>query len=620
MVRLVSLLPFLALYGTKASCRSAQPYDTLPKCKSTPLDPSWPSAAQWANLNASIGGALIATKPVASSCYDGNPFNSAKPCSEVTDNWGYSAFHSTVPESVDYPIWANNSCLPPGADGYNESLGCHIGGSPQYVANVTTAEQIATALKWASDANIRVVVKGTGHDLNGRSSGAYSLSIWTHNLKHLSMDDSWPIPGQNQTAHVLIAGSGNTWGDALGFTLEHSRAVVSGVDKTVGLGGFIQGGGHGPLSSTYGLSADQLLQATVVTTSGEILVANDRDHKDLFWAIRGGGGGQYGVVNEYVMLTYPSPVDIATTSIRLSAANMSDYSDFTVNATWNAFARLMSTIPDLMDQGIVGSGGSFTGGSAQRILGLPTPPPGVVASFSAWAYNSTVDEMNRLLQPVRDNILNSLGNDASLITFSIDEPSLTPNYTALFDAMNSSPSTAASISLSSSRLLGRPELSDRDPAEIAYYLRKIMASQVEGSGSFLTIGLQGGLGPRNVPVERRGALNPIWREVYLHVLATGADVDLDSQTPGQALQEAAEWVEVNKEAVWREWAPETGAYMNEANPFNGQWQDDFYGSSYHKLVQIKRTYDPTHTLFVLSGVDSEFWKYNMNTGFLCMTE
>lgn len=65
-------------------------------------------------------------------------------------------------------MYANNSCLPQGATGYTKDRGCEIGGLPQYIVNATTERQIATALKWASHKNIRVVVKGTGHDLNGR--------------------------------------------------------------------------------------------------------------------------------------------------------------------------------------------------------------------------------------------------------------------------------------------------------------------------------------------------------------------------------------------------------------------------------------------------------------------
>lgn len=138
-------------------------------CKLTPSDASWPSITDWRALNDTIGGTLIETQPAASSCYDGNPFNSTLSCEYVESNWTTSAFHASVPESIDYPIFANNSCLPPGASGYNVSLlGCHISGLPLFVVNASDAQQIATAVTWAATRNIRVVVKGTGHDLNGR--------------------------------------------------------------------------------------------------------------------------------------------------------------------------------------------------------------------------------------------------------------------------------------------------------------------------------------------------------------------------------------------------------------------------------------------------------------------
>ena len=137
-------------------------------CKSTPLDSSWPNPEQWANLNASLHGTLIQTLPVASSCYAGNPFGSEVSCDLTSAQWSLPDFHIALPESVQYPYYANNSCLPPGAQGYNVSRGCTLGGLPQYIVNASTPEHVATAMTWASTHNIRIVVKGTGHDMNGR--------------------------------------------------------------------------------------------------------------------------------------------------------------------------------------------------------------------------------------------------------------------------------------------------------------------------------------------------------------------------------------------------------------------------------------------------------------------
>lgn len=137
-------------------------------CKTTPFDAAWPSEADWSALNTTLAGTLLKTRPVASSCYPGNPFNSLQTCDDVQKEWGYSYYHASLPESVGSPLYANNSCLPPGAAGYTAAKGCEIGGLPLYVVNATNEEQVAAAMSWASKRNIRIVIKGTGHDLNGR--------------------------------------------------------------------------------------------------------------------------------------------------------------------------------------------------------------------------------------------------------------------------------------------------------------------------------------------------------------------------------------------------------------------------------------------------------------------
>ncbi len=142
-------------------------------CKSTPLDSAWPNHAEWKSLNDSINGALIRTAPAASSCYPGNPFGSPENCADVTNHWTYAAYHAAWPESVDYSIFTNHSCLPPAVDGYVKARGCSIGALPQYIVNATTEDQIATTMKWASSKNIRIVIKGTGHDMNGRYDVLY---------------------------------------------------------------------------------------------------------------------------------------------------------------------------------------------------------------------------------------------------------------------------------------------------------------------------------------------------------------------------------------------------------------------------------------------------------------
>ncbi|KAL1635929.1 hypothetical protein SLS58_010034 [Diplodia intermedia] len=108
------------------------------------------------------------------------------------------------------------------------------------------------------------------------------------------------------------------------------------------------------------------------------------------------------------------------------------------------------------------------------------------------------------------------------------------------------------------------------------------------AGTYVTIGLQGGPGVQAVSEERWGVVSTVWRDVYLHVIATGADMDATAPGgPKKALSDAAEWLEEHKEKMWREWAPDMGARYG---------RHGFYGSTYDKLVEVKKKYDPSKGL------------------------
>ncbi|KAE8154966.1 putative isoamyl alcohol oxidase [Aspergillus avenaceus] len=580
-----------------------------PACKATPYDAEWPSNIEWASLNASIDNQLLSTVPVASSCWSENPFGSNVSCGIVKSEWTNAMWQSNMPESISYPIYANNSCLPPTADGYVEGRGCTIGGLPQYIVNATTEEQISTAMKWAAARNIRIVVKGTGHDLNGRSSGAFALSIWTHNLRKLERHTSWQHPATNASVDVFVVGSGQQWGNVLTTALENGRVVTTGQDPSVGLGGYIQGGGHGPISRTHGLASSHVLQMRVVTSEGQILVANDAENQDLFWALRGGGPGLYGVVTEYVIKHHPAPRNVVTGNVLIAPKGGSNSS---AERSWDAAVTHLSALPDLMDAGLAGACMVATGEMAQSFASLNESTTGVVIKQVFWSFNSTPAAMEALINPVLANITKAAGNNS--LTVSLTTSSF-GNYSSFYSTISGS-DAAGGQGVSSSRLLGRTELVDTPHKKQKEYLKIAMHS--EGTtGTYATVGLQGGPGVRNTAKEDWGALHPAWRSAYLHFISNGATADpIAAGSPKLALQHAARFNEA-KEKMWREWAPNSGAYMNEANPYTSNFKQDFYGSNYERLVQIKAKYDPSESLFVLSGVGSDQWNYDLDSGRLC---
>lgn len=88
-------------------------------------------------------------------------------------------------------------------------------------------------------------------------------------------------------ARLFPLGAGENWGDLYAAAHERGLTFVGGTGDTIGLGGYLTGGGHSPLSAMLGLAVDQVLEMEVVTACGEIVIANEAQHPDLFWAMRG---------------------------------------------------------------------------------------------------------------------------------------------------------------------------------------------------------------------------------------------------------------------------------------------------------------------------------------------
>lgn len=140
--------------------------------------------------------------------------------------------------------------------------------------------QIQLAVNFARNLNLRLVVKNTGHDFNGRSSGAGALSIWTHHLKNLEFYESYTT--QNYSGPAIKAGSGVQSFEIYDFADANGVVAVGGEGETVGWGGgYIAGGGHSPLSSVYGMAADQvcsLVEAQKVSCNTKVSPGFERRH------------------------------------------------------------------------------------------------------------------------------------------------------------------------------------------------------------------------------------------------------------------------------------------------------------------------------------------------------
>ena len=295
------------------------------------------------------------------------------------------------------PLYEGRTCLPPG---YNYTTTCDMGAYPSYVINVTNVAQIQLAVNFARNANLRLVIKNTGHDFNGKASGTGALSIWTHYLTDKEYISKFKADN-GYVGPAIKVGAGIQVHEAYEFAKAKGVTVVGGEAVTVGMaGGYTAGGGHSPLSSFYGLGADQVLAMQVVLADGSFITATSKQNADVFWMLRGGGGSTIGVVTSITVKAYPK---LQTTTVTFN---------FTVadtpgpDAFWSAVQSYIDNVDAFVSAGTYGY--YYLGASAFEI---GTDYAGSTNYYfrmeSFVAPNMTVAQTQTLLAPWF-NTLNSL--------------------------------------------------------------------------------------------------------------------------------------------------------------------------------------------------------------------
>jgi FAD/FMN-containing dehydrogenase len=197
------------------------------------------------------------------------------------------------------PFFTNNSCNPFDPS----SMTCTMGDYVHYAVNVSTVAHVQATIAFAQRHNIRFVIRNTGHDFMGKSTGYGALSIWTHYVTGMEIvnfsDDFYTGP-------AVKAMAGTQVGDLYDFTHAAGYAVIGGECSTVGWsGGYTSGGGHSALTSWKGLAADQTLEFEVILADGRLVTASRSENSDLWWALSGGGPGNYGIVWSLTSKVYP---------------------------------------------------------------------------------------------------------------------------------------------------------------------------------------------------------------------------------------------------------------------------------------------------------------------------
>lgn len=553
-----------------------------------PSDAAWPSAARWARLKEDVGGNLVEVQPLFAACKSAA---NAADCLSDQNNIHNPFYLADQPGGTQVCGWFNAWTPAPSA----------------YAVKARTAEDVAAAVNFARDHNLRLVIKGTGHSYLGTSNAPDSLLVWTHGMNEVTLHDSFigrGCEGKVAPAPAVTAEAGAVWIDLYtAVTTNAGRYVQGGGCTDVGVAGLVQSGGFGSFSRGFGTAASGLLEAEVVTADGEIRIANACSNADLFWALKGGGGGSWGAVTKVTLGTHdlPHSMGFAWGTVkaqsdaafrRLISQFVRFYTDNLFNTMWGEQVHFR---PDNSFEISMASLG-FDRQAAQAVW----------KPFFDWIAASPNE------YTVTD-ALGASGHRAQEMWEVAGNSAMTPDSRAGAPKHHGwwkGDQAQVGMFLNGFDSLWLPQrlLHEENGRRLSDAL--FAGSRHKEIQLHINKGLAGGT-PGAIAATLNTATNPAVTEAFaLAIIADGqksaypgeprAAVDVETaRKDSRAIDLAA--------AELRKVAPDAGSYVSESNYFNHRWQQDYWGRNYPKLQAVKRKYDPDGLFFVYHGVGSEEW-------------
>jgi FAD/FMN-containing dehydrogenase len=273
--------------------------------------------------------------------------------------------------------------LLPGHPGYESACQLWTGRilkRPGLVVRCATTQDIATTVKFAREEGLLLAIRGGGHTTHATCEGGL--------LINLSDLDKIEV---NSSKRIIRVQAGPTVGDIDRATSPHKLAAVLGECPSVGISGYILGGGLGRLTGQYGALCDDLISAEVVTADGQVRRASADENSDLFWAIRG-GGGNFGIATSFEFKLHPvGPV----------LSGMLRYPISEARALLRFFADFMASAPETLDALIeIGSNILQYAPDAQS----PTVVINVCCSGDLRAAEKALQSLRAFRRPIMDTI------------------------------------------------------------------------------------------------------------------------------------------------------------------------------------------------------------------------
>jgi FAD/FMN-containing dehydrogenase len=557
-----------------------------------PSDPDWPKAALWEKLGKETGGRLIEVKSPLQSCI-------SDPASTACDH--------LFSEDLSNPYMIGDSVA------LTQTLGWVDAWTSQpsaYAVAAESAHDVAAAVNFAREHRLRLVVKGGGHSYHGTSNAPDSLLVWTRRMHQVGLQEAFVgqgCRGQMAPQPAITLGAGAIWMQAYeAATTQGGRYVQGGGCTTVGVAGLVQSGGFGSFSKAFGTAAAGLLEAEIVTADGTFRVANACTNPDLFWALKGGGGGNFGVITQLTLRTHELPEFFGGVFATIEAKSDAAFQRLIAHVI--AFYSLHLFNPHWGEQLVFGSGNKLSIRMVFQGLGQREAEE-LWEPLFRWVQSASQDF--KMANPVVLAIPAGHFWDPEFLK-------KLPGLVRFDDRANAAPGNmfwAGDAGQVGQYLHGYYSTwlpasllrADRQQSLAAALFAATRSWQIE---LHFNKGLAGGTDEALASTSAT-AMNPSVIEAFALAICAGGE---DSAYPGiaghephvaearkdrSALQSATE--------ALRKVAPASGCYLAESDFFEHDWRNAHWGTNYARLLAVKEKYDPEGLFTVHHAVGSDRW-------------
>lgn len=587
-LQLACLLPSAAW---SASHDASPTSGRLPLPRLRPGDAGWPSVDRWQVLARQVGDAFLEVHSPLEVCL-------RAPASDAC---------ARLFKSMKNPYFLGDEVALTQTLGWVDAWTCRP--SVYAVAARHTADVVA-AVNFARENRLRLVVKGGGHSYQGTSNAADSLLVWTRRMAGIRLHDAFVAQGCSGVApsRAVSIDSGALWSHVYDAVTTHGGGYVQGGGcLTVGVAGLVHSGGFGSFSKAFGTAAGNLLEAEVVTADGNVRIANACQNPDLFWALKGGGGGAFGIATRLTLRVHPLPETFGAVNLEIKADSA------------EAYHRLIGMALEFCGRSLVGPHwGETLRFARDDTLRVSMVFQGLrrAEAVAVWQpFLDAVDAAADLHTPFAPlKIVSTSAREFWSPTWfkrvfgfiaSDDRPDAPGgnvfwpgNQGEAGQVLHGYGSTWLSKDLL--RTNRRAALGDAIFAATRHW----------GVALHLNKGLAGAPAEA-VSAARDTAMNPAVLDAFA-LLISGADEQpaypgVAGHEPHVALARRNAAAVGNAMAAIRAVAPDGSAYVSESDYFQADWQRAFWGEHYMRLSEIKQRYDPGGLFFAHHGVGSERW-------------